>query len=378
MAIASAAAQPRHAGPQSVAFVLGLPYPSTVGGAERWVDEAARALSSKVDLTVHYMGAAGRLPREHEPREDEPRCRLHRYSAPRVREADRMALSKSLVREVAHADVVHVHHYGALMPHVLALRARLRRDQAVFVTDLGANGVALGGRLGMHRLFDGFLEISRFATGGRPPGRTRVVWGGVDVDRHRPGPKDPEPFALFVGRLMPHKGIDVLIDALPAGRRLVVVGRPHLELYPDYPRVLQEKAHGKDVRFVVDADDMELARLYASATVTVLPSLWVDFYGRRHAVPELLGLTLIESLASGTPVIATDVASLPEIVREDTGRVVAPGDVPAMSAALEDFLTDPAAAAAAGVRGRADVLARFTWGRVADRCLDAYRELGRC
>lgn len=377
MAIAAAPARPAR-NPRSVAFVLGLPYPRTVGGAERWVDEAARALSSKVELTVHYMGAAGRLPREHAPRSDEPACRLHRYSAPPLREADRMAMSPSLVREVARADVVHVHHYGALLGHLLALRARLRRDQAVFVTDLGANGVALGRRLGMHGLFSGFLELSRFATGGRPPLRTRVVWGGVDIDRHRPGRKDPEPFALFVGRLLPHKGIDVLIDALPTGRRLVVAGRPDLVRHADYLRVLRAKAAGKDVRFVVDADDTQLARLYSAATVTILPSLWVDYYGRRHTVPELLGLTLLESLASGTPVIATAVASLPEIVRDgDTGRVVAPADVPAMTAALESFLVDPGRAAAAGARGREDVLARFTWGRVADRCLDAYRELGR-
>ncbi|MEA2220463.1 MAG: alpha-maltose-phosphate synthase [Solirubrobacteraceae bacterium] len=351
--------------------MLGLPYPHAVGGAERWVEEAARALSSKVDLSVHYMAAAGRLPLEHEPP-----CTLHRYAAPHLREADRLALSRSLVRDVARADVVHVHHYGALTPHLLALRARLRRDQAVFVTDLGSNGVAVGRRLGLHGLFHGFLELSAFATGGRPRRRTRVVWGGVDAERHRPAAKDPEPFALFVGRLMPHKGIDVVIEALPAGRRLVVAGRPHPE-HPAYARLLRERAAGKDVRFVVDAGDRELARLYASATVTLLPSLWVDVYGHRHSVPELLGLTLLESLASGTPVIATDVASLPEIVRDgDTGRVVAPGDVRAMTEALERFLADPGGAAAAGLRGRADVLRRFTWDRVAERCLDAYRELG--
>jgi glycosyltransferase involved in cell wall biosynthesis len=355
--------------PPSVAFVLGLPYPQTVGGAERWVAEAARALAPKADLSVHYMAGEGARP-------SGSSCRLHGYRSPPLREADRLALSPSLVRCAARADVVHVFHFGALMPQLLALRGRLGR-QPVFVTDLGANGVALGRRLGLHNLFSGFLEISRFATAGRPAARTRVVWGGVDVDRHRPGAKDPEPFALFVGRLLPHKGIDVLIDALPAGRRLVVAGRPDLERHAGYLRLLHERAAGKDVRFVVDAGDAELARLYAAATVTVLPSLWVDVYGHRHHVPELLGLTLLESLASGTPVIATDVASLPEIVRDgDTGCVVAPGDVRALAEALESYLRDPDAAALAGVRGRADVLARFTWDEVAQRCLDAYRELG--
>lgn len=350
--------------------MLALPYPATVGGAERWVEETARALAAKIDLTVHYMTAPGVEP----DASDYTRC--HSYVAPPGREADRLALSRSLARAVARADVVHVHQYGAAIGHVVALQRRARR-RPVFVTDLGSNAVRLGGRLGLHSLFSGFLEISQFATRHCPPGRTRVIWGGVDVDRHRPGAKDPFPFALFVGRLLPHKGIDGLIDALPDGRRLVIAGRPDLERHAGYYQLLRERAQGKDVRFAIDVSDAELASLYAAATVAVLPSVWVDVYGRRHDVPELLGLTLLEALASGTPVIGTDVASLPEIVRHgDTGRIVAAGDAPALRDALEFFLADPAGAAAAGERGRADVLARFTWDRVADRCLDAYTELG--
>src|SRR4051794_20842059 len=260
-------------------------------------------------------------------------------------------------------------------------RPRPPHRHPVFVSDHGSNAVALGRRLGLHGLFDGFLEVSKFATADRPPARTRVIYGGVDTARHTPGPKDTtDPYALFVGRLLPHKGVDVLIDALPEGRRLVIAGRPDLERHADYFALLRAKAAVGDRRvdFRLDVSDAELVALYQGATVAALPSLEVDVYGHRHQVPELLGLTLIEAMACGTPGLATDIASLPEVVTDGvTGSLVAPNDVEALRGALERWLGDPTQAAAAGARARADVLQRFTWDHVAQRCLSAYAELAR-
>jgi glycosyltransferase involved in cell wall biosynthesis len=360
--------------PRSVAVVLSLPYPATVGGAERYVDELACALGRRVDTSMHYMIGDGRRPAA--PRAHD---RLHRYRRLPIRESDRLGLSPALVRAALRADVVHVNHYGALTAHALGALGRLT-GTPVFVSDHGSNAVALGRRLGLHGLFSGFLEVSRFATADRPPDRTRVIYGGVDTARHTPGRKDTaDPFALFVGRLLPHKGVDALIDALPDGRRLVIAGRPDLAGHAAYFELLQRKAAGKRVEFRLDVDDAELVRLYRSATVAVLPSVAVDVYGHRHQVPELLGLTLIEAMACGTPGIATDIASLPEVITDgETGSLVAPGDPGALRAALRRWLDDPAAAAEAGRRARADALARFTWDQVAQRCLTAYAELAGC
>ena len=117
-----------------------------------------------------------------------------------------------------------------------------------------------------------------------------------------------------------------------------------------------------------------MIELLASAQVFVLPSVYEDFRGCRQALPELVGLVLLEAMACGTPVICTRAGGMPEIVTEgQTGFVVEPSSGPAIAAALGPLLDDPARAAAMGVAARADLLARFTWDVVARRCLDQYR-----
>jgi glycosyltransferase involved in cell wall biosynthesis len=121
--------------------------------------------------------------------------------------------------------------------------------------------------------------------------------------------------------------------------------------------------------------DAELPVLYRSAQVFVLPSVEQTCYGKHVAVSELLGLSLLEAMASGTPVIASAVGGVPEIVRDGlTGFLVSPGDVGALRDRLSMLLGDPALAHRLGANARTHVLERFTWERVAERCLQAYSD----
>jgi glycosyltransferase involved in cell wall biosynthesis len=184
---------------------------------------------------------------------------------------------------------------------------------------------------------------------------------------------------LFVGRLTPHKGVDVLIRALPPDARLTVIGSEGHDSRPperNYPELLRSLAIGRRVEFRGAVDDDELARRYRTAAVVVVPSVERTWYGRRIAVSELLGLVALEAMASGTPVIASRVGGLPEIVEEGvTGYLVPPGDVPALRARITAVLAEPAGAARLGENGRRRVLSELTWDRCAERCLAAYREL---
>jgi glycosyltransferase involved in cell wall biosynthesis len=247
------------------------------------------------------------------------------------------------------------------------------------VTDHGLQGSEWGGLI--PRLFDRFLTVSKYSAMElrAHPSRTRVIYGGANPARHRPDTDAPREGVLFVGRLTPHKGVDVLIRALPPDARLTVVGSEgHDSRAPEreYPELLRSLAAGRAVEFLGAVDDDELARRYRSAAVLVIPSVERTCYGRDIAVSELLGLVAIEAMASGTPVIASRVGGLPEIVEEGvTGYLVPPGDAAALGGRIRAVLADPGTAARIGANARARVLAELTWDRCAQRCLTAYREL---
>ncbi|MFN2504938.1 MAG: glycosyltransferase, partial [Acidimicrobiales bacterium] len=90
----------------------------------------------------------------------------------------------------------------------------------------------------------------------------------------------------------------------------------------------------------------------------------------------LLGLTVLEAMASGTPVVASRVGGLPELVVDGvTGFLVEPGDVDQLQDRLRLLLADRGLARRLGENGRDLVLRQFTWEACAERCLAAYREL---
>jgi glycosyltransferase involved in cell wall biosynthesis len=143
----------------------------------------------------------------------------------------------------------------------------------------------------------------------------------VDADHFTlPTNRPPRDRVLYVGRLLPHKGIDQLIEAMPRELPLAVCGRCY---HDDYFRLLRRLARGKRVEFVTDADDETIRHLYIRAWVNVLPSVYRDCYGNSHLAPELMGFTLLEAMACGTPVICSRVAAMPEFVSDgETGFVV--------------------------------------------------------
>ena len=148
------------------------------------------------------------------------------------------------------------------------------------------------------------------------PGGTEVP--GMDPTVERDGT------LLFVGRILPHKGINDFVDALERGMQGAVIGPAP---YPAYFEDLQNRACGKRVVFRTDCDDAALVEAYRRAACVVLPSVYKDIYGGETRVPELLGQTLLEAMACGAPAICTDVASLPEVVDHgQTGLVVPPND----------------------------------------------------
>jgi glycosyltransferase involved in cell wall biosynthesis len=199
-----------------------------------------------------------------------------------------------------------------------------------------------------------------------------VIYGGVDVERFCPGKHKELGTVLFVGRLLPHKGVDCLIRALPDGARLRIVGRPYSA---EYYAGLEQLARGKNVEFLTDVKDADLPAHYRQAQVLALPSV-TSFGGVEDPKAELFGLALVEAMASGTAVVGSDTCSIPEIVSHgECGLLVPPGDADALRAALGEILDSPSEARRMGQAGRARAELHFTWPSVARRCQQAYLEM---
>jgi glycosyltransferase involved in cell wall biosynthesis len=338
-----------------------------IGGAERYSFELARHMSSRVDTRLVTFGATARTERT-------GALEVVVLPAHHVRGQRTNPISVRLPRALAAADVIHCHQQHVVASSAAAMIARAT-GRRVFVTDLGGGGFDVSAFVSTDAWFHGHLHISEYSrrvAGHTGNPRARVILGGVDTTRFSPGGA-PRGYVLFVGRLLPHKGVHDLIDAVAADVPLRVVGRP---MDAGYLQMLQDRAAGKQVSFLHDVDDAALVEEYRGAACVVLPSVYRAPDGRTTLVPELLGQTLLEAMACGRPVICTDVASMPEVVRNgDTGLVVPAGKPGTLGEAIDTLRGDRARADAMGRAGRARVLARFGWDQVVDRCLEAYAAL---
>ncbi|MFN7917523.1 MAG: glycosyltransferase family 4 protein [Vicinamibacterales bacterium] len=337
-----------------------------IGGAERYVLELARHMADRVPTTLVTFGNRAR-------EEEAGRLRVRVIGSPwHVRGQAANPFSLKLLPAVLGADVIHCHQQHIVTSSVSAAAARLT-GRRVFCSDLGGGGFDISTYVSTDAWFHGHLHISEysrhvFGHDGLPT--ARVIWGGVDTAKFAPADVARTGRVLFVGRVLPHKGVDSLVRALPPGLALDIVGQVRDGQYLDDLRRL---AAGKDVSFHHDWDDRAIVRAYQSALCIVLPSVYDTMYGHHTAVPELLGQTLIEGMACGTPAIGTRVASIPEIIDDGVnGFLVPQNDPDALRGVLSTLAGDPALAARMGEAARQRVLEKFTWTRVVDACLAAY------
>ena len=340
-----------------------------IGGAERYALELARHMAEHVPTRLVTFGtepgerAVARL------------CVRVLTGGWAVRGQDANRWSPVMLREILGADIVHCHQQHVLMSSTAAAMCRAT-GRRVFVTDLGGGGWDISAYVSTDRWYHGHLHISEYSRdvfGHRNVPGARVILGGVDTAKFSPVADVPrDGSVLFVGRLLPHKGIANLIEALPQDLSLDIIGPRNDTAYLARLRTL---ANGKRVRFRHDCTDEMLVDAYRRAQCVVLPSLYRTPEGETN-VPELLGQTLLEAMACGTPVICTRVASMPEIVEDGkTGFVVEADDQESLADRLTWLASHPDDTARMGDRGRQVVLERFQWNQVVDRCLDAYRSL---
>ena len=339
-----------------------------VGGGERYPLELAKALAT---LTPTTLISFARQPRRF--RDGDLDVRLYRpwrY----VRGKQTNPFSLAWLPAVLGAGVVHVHQYRTAAAN-LGIGAGCLLRKRVYVTDEGGGGHHWGNRLRLGPRVAAHLAISQFAATTLPEvGKEKlVIYGGVDTSRYVPAESTVPNRVLSVGRILPHKGFDVLLRAARPHWDVHVVGTVyHQEYFAHLRRLADER--DLNVTFHTGADDATLIGLYQSAAVVATPSVYTDMYGKEQPFTELLGLTTLEAMACGVPVVVSSAGSLPEIVTPgETGYVVPPGDPAALQKAVEQILADSDARNRLGANARALVEARFTWHKTALRCLEIYQ-----
>ena len=344
---------------------------SYVGGGERYVANLARAVSraaegrSTIDIISYGSFAqTSRLDRgvalKVLPTAREPRHVLD-------------AVSWEIGDVIREADVVHVHQPFTRSGELAIVAAKLL-GKPVCVTDLGGVASRLGLSLGILELVDEVIALSRFSRSlFHTTTPVSVIKGGVDDEFFFPpadGKARRDRF-VYVGRLLPHKGVDRLLLALPRDLPLTICGRPYSE---DYYRLLQKLAVGKEVEFRLTATDTELRALYRRAWAVVLPSVYVDVFGKSYVAPELMGLTLLEGAACAAPAICSRVGGLPEFVIDGkTGFVF--DSLPDLRRRLRTLARDADLVARLGAEGQKLVMDEYGLNAVGTRILARYEEV---
>lgn len=202
-------------------------------------------------------------------------------------------------------------------------------------------------------------------------GLTPVIGLGVDVERFSPRhPREPEHgFTLgYVGRLLHHKGVQVLIEAL---RRLPLHVVLHIVGSGPYRQVLEALSRplGDRIRFVDFVPHEDVPDLYRRFDAVVIPSIptpsWREQFGR----------VAVEAMASGVPVVASADGSLPEVVGPG-GILVPPNDAEALALAISALVDDEDLRGRYATAGR-EWAQRYSWGAIAEQHLEMYREAVR-
>ncbi|WP_135822874.1 glycosyltransferase family 4 protein [Halostella litorea] len=200
------------------------------------------------------------------------------------------------------------------------------------------------------------------------PEKLVVIPNAVDADEYRPAFDGDRPHVAFVSNHVERKGISELTDAVDALKRngappfrVSIAGDGPLS---DRAEALAERHDGVDYRGYVS--EAEKRALLDSASIYVLPT---------HG--EGLPIALLEGMAGGNAVVTTGVGSIPEVVDEENGVLVDPGDSDDLAAALADLLADPDAVAAMGRTNREAVSERYSWRAAVDRLTDTYRAVAR-
>ena len=295
-------------------------------------------------------------------------------------------VKKILIKEAF--DVIHLHEpMMPVLPLTVLRHTPVTPHSAVIATFHAYRESNPGYNYGkpvLERCFkrlDGRIAVSEAArsyVNSYYPGEYVIIPNGIDL--HQFGPHipplpwadDERPTILFVGRLEPRKGFKYLLYAFPYVRqdipnaRLIVVGAYSRE--DKEPYVMWARHNNvRGIRFVGPVSEEELPRYYRSCDVFCAPSTGFESFG----------IVLLEAMASGVPIVASDITGYRQVLRhEEEGLLVEPENERALAQALIALLQDPHRRRQMGYRGQIRAAA-YSWDKISRQVLHFYEEVLR-
>jgi glycogen synthase len=368
--------------------------PQIYGGAGVVVGELSRALSRRMAVEVRCFGERapstdGIVVRGYTPWERLEGGADGPAFAPAV---ETLSIDLAMARDAVDASVAHAHTWYADMAGVW-IRTLHRIPLIVTLHSMEPLRPWKADQLGSGYLLSSWIEKTAVETADRviavsgqmredilahfalDPDRVVVIHNGIDPERFRPTERRDalerrgvsEPYVLFVGRITDQKGIFHLLAAapkLPPGVQVVLCASA-----PDTPEIearLREAVAGlPNVRWIAEmVPHDDVVQLYSHAEVFVCPSVYEPF-----------GIINLEAMACRTPVVASAVGGILEVVEDGrTGLLVPPARPDDLAAAIRRLLDDRGLARAFGEAGRRRVEERFSWASVAERTEAVYAD----
>lgn len=368
--------------------------PDVYGGAGVHVEFLARELRDLVDLEVHCWGegrAVGVLRHRPWSALDTGNDALRTFSVD-------LAMAAGLEdRELVHSHTWYANLGGHLakllygIPHVMTAHSLepLRPWKAEqlgggYALSSWAERTAIEAADAVIAVSGAMREDILGCYPALDPGRVHVVHNGIDTTLYRPdhrtdvltrfGLDADRPYVLFVGRITRQKGVPHLLRAIrhidPAAQVVLCAGAPDTpEIDQEFRDLYQELSRVREgVHWIPQMlPRPEVIQLLTHAAVFVCPSVY-----------EPLGIVNLEAMACGTPVVASQVGGIPEVVDDGKTGLLVPMDddfEAGLAHALDSVIGDPEAARRMGEAGRERAVGEFGWDAVARRTAGLYREI---
>lgn len=226
-----------------------------------------------------------------------------------------------------------------------------------------------------------YMEQELYQVFQLPRDKLRVIPNGVlpekfavrktDTEFRNKYAQPDQKIVFFVGRLVQEKGVQVLLEAMPKvlsynpKTKLVIGGKGPSEHY--LKQRSQELGIDHNVYFTGYIDDATRNKLYQSADVAVVPSLYEPF-----------GIVALEAMAAGTPLVVSDTGGLREIIQHEVNGLKAyTGSANSLADNILRFLCDPAFARKAQVRASQEVEEIYNWQEIAKQTSEVYEDVVR-